>query len=52
MTGPAVETASTRWRQLVFRHACFQLRLNDLLGNIAADLNQSFVIDLSRFGDS
>jgi len=40
----AVETASARRRQLIIRNTNLQLRFDDLLGDVAANLDYTLVI--------
>jgi hypothetical protein len=47
-----VKTAATRGSQLIARDAGFQLRFDDLLGNVTANFDYSFIIDFTRFRNS
>src|SRR6185503_13176707 len=45
----AVETAAARRRQLIAGAANLELRFDDLLGHVAANLDDAFVVRLARF---
>ena len=47
-----VETATPRRRQLIARNSDFQLRFNDLLGNVTANLDHALVIGFTSFSHS
>jgi hypothetical protein len=49
---PAVETASARWCQLIFRDPDLELSFDDLFGNVAANLYNSLIVRLARFRNS